>query len=48
NPGSVIDFSDATLLSMAFPNLLGGYFLCNGVAADLNNYMSRLKSGEMT
>lgn len=47
NPGSVIDFSDATLLSMAFPNLLGGYFLCNQVLADLNNYMGRLKSGEM-
>lgn len=47
NPSSVIDFSDATLLSMAFPNMLGGYFLCNQVAADLNNYMSSLKSGEM-
>jgi len=47
NPGSVIDFSDATLLSMAFPNMLGGYFLSKQVLADLNNYMGRLKSGEM-
>lgn len=48
NPSSVIDFSDATLLSMAFPNLLGGYFLCNKVLAELDDYMGRLKSGEMT
>ncbi|MEM1169009.1 MAG: alanine/glycine:cation symporter family protein [Cyanobacteria bacterium P01_H01_bin.35] len=47
NPSSVINFSDATLLSMAFPNILGGYFLCGQVAKDLQNYMSRLGKGEM-
>jgi AGCS family alanine or glycine:cation symporter len=46
-PAAVIDFSDAMLLSMAFPNLLGAYFLTNKVAADLKDYMRRLNSGEM-
>lgn len=48
NPAAVIDFSDAMFLSMAFPNMLGLYFLSNNVAGDLNHYLSRLKSGEMT
>jgi len=47
-PTTVIDFSDAMLLAMAFPNLLGGYLLSGQVAADLKDYMRRLKSGEMT
>ncbi len=47
NPSSVINFSDATLLSMAFPNILGGYFLCGQVAKDLQNYMGRLSKGKM-
>ena len=48
NPSSVINFSDATLLSMAFPNILGGYFLCAQVAKDLQNYMDRLRMGVLT
>ncbi|MEM8778670.1 MAG: alanine/glycine:cation symporter family protein [Cyanobacteria bacterium P01_G01_bin.49] len=43
----IIDFSDLMLLGMAFPNLLGCYFLSNEVAADLTNYWQRLTSGEM-
>ncbi|MCL2925031.1 MAG: alanine:cation symporter family protein [Trichodesmium sp. MAG_R04] len=46
NPSSVINFSDATLLSMAFPNILGGYFLCGQIAKDLESYMGRLRKGE--
>jgi AGCS family alanine or glycine:cation symporter len=46
-PGPVIDFSDGMLLAMAFPNLLGAYFLCGQVAADLKDYMRRLHSGQM-
>ncbi|MDJ0555819.1 MAG: alanine/glycine:cation symporter family protein [Microcoleaceae cyanobacterium MO_207.B10] len=46
-PSSVINFSDATLLSMAFPNILGGYFLCGQVAKDLQDYIGRLSRGEM-
>ena len=40
-------YSILMLLSMAFPNLLGCYFLSNEVAADLSNYWQRLTSGEM-
>ncbi|NJN32707.1 MAG: alanine:cation symporter family protein, partial [Synechococcales cyanobacterium RM1_1_8] len=43
----IIDFSDLMLLGMAFPNLLGCYILSNEVAADLKDYWSRLKSGQM-
>lgn len=45
--GPVIDFSDAMLLGMAFPNLLGAYFLSGAVLADLKDYMHRLNSGTM-
>lgn len=47
NPSSVIDFSDGMLMAMAFPNLLGAYFLSGQVAADLKNYMLRLNSGRI-
>jgi AGCS family alanine or glycine:cation symporter len=47
SPTAVIDFSDGMLLAMAFPNLLGAYFLSNQVALDLKNYMLRLRRGEM-
>ena len=47
NLGAVLDFSDMMLLSMAFPNMLGGFLLCNGVAADTQDYMERLGSGVM-
>lgn len=45
--GSVLDFSDMMLLSMSFPNMLGGFLLSSRVAADLRDYMQRLQSGEM-
>jgi AGCS family alanine or glycine:cation symporter len=45
--GAVIDFSDLSLLSMAVPNLIGCYFLSGQVAADLKDYMDRLRSGQM-
>jgi AGCS family alanine or glycine:cation symporter len=47
NPTAVIDFSDGMLLAMAFPNLLGAYFLSNEVALDLKSYMTRLSRGQM-
>ncbi|MCW6037089.1 alanine:cation symporter family protein [Spirulina subsalsa FACHB-351] len=46
-PGPVIDFSDGMLLAMAFPNLIGAYFLSGKVWRDLKDYMNRLDSGEM-
>ena len=47
NLGSVLDFSDMMLLSMAFPNILGCALLSGKVAGELQSYMSRLRSGEM-
>ncbi|MBE9041007.1 alanine:cation symporter family protein [Oscillatoriales cyanobacterium LEGE 11467] len=47
NLGAVLDFSDMMLLSMAFPNMLGGFILCDRVAAETKDYMERLGSGVM-
>ncbi len=47
NLGSILDFSDMMLLTMAFPNMLGAFILSNQVRADLDNYMERLNSGQM-
>jgi AGCS family alanine or glycine:cation symporter len=43
---AVIDFSDMMILAMAFPNILGAFFLSKGVAKELKDYMRRLKDGE--
>lgn len=40
---NVINFSDMMLLSMAFPNIVGLYFLSGEVKEDLKNYFKRLK-----
>ena len=45
--GAVITFSDMMILGMAFPNILGLYFLSSEVKADLKDYFKRLKSGEI-
>jgi AGCS family alanine or glycine:cation symporter len=47
NLGPILDFSDMMFFCMAFPNMLGGFIMSSQVADDLNNYMNRLKSGEM-
>ncbi|PCJ52036.1 MAG: hypothetical protein COA79_24990 [Planctomycetota bacterium] len=47
NLGAVIDFSDAMLLSMAFPNILGGLLLYKKGRVLLKDYWDRYKSGEM-
>lgn len=46
-PKSVLDFSDVTFLAMAFPNMLGGYFLSNKVAIDLEIYTNRLREARV-
>lgn len=43
----VVDFSDAMIFAMAFPNILGLYFLMPVVRQDLNNYLRKIKSGEI-
>jgi len=45
--GSVIDFSDAMIFAMAFPNILGLYFLLPVVKRELNEYWADLKAGRL-
>ncbi len=45
--GSLIDLSDAFLLSMAIPNILGLFILAPEVKRELNDYIAKLKSGEI-
>ena len=44
---SVLDFSDAVMLSMAFPNIVGLYIMAPKVKRMLDSYLARLKSGEI-
>jgi AGCS family alanine or glycine:cation symporter len=41
----VLDFSDALLLSMAFPNIIGMLVLSGTVKGLVVDYRARLKSG---
>jgi len=43
--GSVLDFADMMILSMAFPNILGLLILSGEVRKDLKDYFGRVKSG---
>ncbi|NCN26445.1 alanine:cation symporter family protein [bacterium] len=43
---NVLDFSDLMLLGMAFPNILGLYFMHNKLAKELGGYYKKLKKGE--
>jgi AGCS family alanine or glycine:cation symporter len=45
--GSVIDFSDAMIFAMAFPNILGVYFLLPVVKKELDEYWSDYKAGKL-
>ncbi len=47
NLGSVIDFSDMMILSMAFPNIIGLLILLPEIKNDLNIYWTKLKKGEI-
>ncbi len=44
--GNIKDFSDIMILGMAFPNMLGMYFLSSNVRSQLNQYVEGLRSGE--
>jgi len=46
--GNVVDFSDLMLLSMAFPNIIGGLILAPMVKQKLKDYWTRYQSGQMT
>lgn len=43
----VFDFGDAMIFAMAFPNVLGLYFLAPEIKRDLIDYLKRVKSGEI-
>lgn len=45
--GSVIDFSDAMIFAMAFPNVLGIYFLLPVVKRELDKYWADYKAGRL-
>jgi len=45
--GSVIDFSDAMIFAMAFPNLMGCYFLLPVVKKELDEYWADYKAGKL-
>jgi len=45
--GSVIDFSDAMIFAMAFPNVLGIYFLLPIVKRELDDYWADYKAGRL-
>jgi AGCS family alanine or glycine:cation symporter len=45
--GAVIDFSDAMIFAMAFPNILGLYFLLPVVKQELNAYWDDYRHGRL-
>lgn len=45
--GSVFAFGDAMIFAMCFPNVLGLYFLLPNVRDAYNEYMRKIKSGEI-
>jgi AGCS family alanine or glycine:cation symporter len=45
--GAVIDFSDAMIFAMAFPNVIGLYFLMPVVKKELNEYWADYKAGRL-
>ena len=45
--GAVLDFSDMMILAMAFPNIIGLYILSGEVKEDLNEYLRKLKAGQL-
>ena len=46
NAGTILDFSDLLILSMAFPNFIALYLLHGKVADALKEYLAKLRSGE--
>ena len=44
---AVLDFSDAMVFLIAIPNILGLYFFAPEVKRDVNDYLRRIKAGEV-
>jgi len=47
NASAVIDFGDAMVLGMAFPNMFGVVLLSGRVKRELDTYLGKLKAGEL-
>ncbi|GAB4125593.1 MAG: hypothetical protein Kow00104_10410 [Rhodothalassiaceae bacterium] len=45
---SVMDFADAMILAMAFPNMIGLYMMSGEVKRMLDSYIARIRSGEIS
>ena len=45
--GAVLDFSDMMILAMSFPNIIGLYIMSGEVKTDLDEYLRKLKAGEL-
>jgi len=45
--GAVIQFSDAMILAMVFPNMIGLFFLFPKVKVELNRYLSAIKNSKL-
>lgn len=45
--GNILDFSDLLILSMALPNILGLFLLSGKVRSHLDEYLQKIKSGEI-
>lgn len=45
--GAVLDFSDMMILAMSFPNIIGLYIMSGEVKKDLDDYLRKLKAGEL-
>lgn len=45
--GKVIDFSDAMIFAMCFPNIIGMYILMPEVKKELAEYLEKIKSGKI-
>ena len=44
---NVLEFGDLMILGMAFPNLVGVIMLSGKVKRDLDDYLGRLRAGQM-
>ena len=47
NLGTVIDFTDAMIFAMSFPNIIGLYILAPTVRRELDDYFARLDEGKI-
>ena len=44
---SVMDFADAMVLAMAFPNMIGLYIMSGEVKSMLDSYRARIAKGDI-